>query len=178
MPSERKIVHAMLKGAYTGDISASMLAELGCRFVILGHSERRIAYGETDEQICAKAKTALQAGLEPILCIGETSEQRRTGQTEKILAQQIEKIINPTTGLGSLAADMGKDRNYFLPMEPVWAIGARAADETTIAHAHAYVVFSAQGKSSSRKIENPLWWLGDTSQCTSYSCYQSCRWVL
>jgi triosephosphate isomerase len=96
------------QGAYTGEVSAAMLAEVGCRYVIVGHSERRQLYGETDAQVAAKFSAASKAGLTPILCVGETLAERDAGGTSEVVARQLAAV--PFTG-GVLA------------YEPVWAIG-------------------------------------------------------
>jgi triosephosphate isomerase (TIM) len=102
-------------GAFTGEISAAMLKSVGCEFVILGHSERRTIFGETDEHINNKIKTASASGLKPIFCVGELLEEREAGITEKIIANQIKY------GLKDISAEeMG---NMIIAYEPVWAIG-------------------------------------------------------
>ena len=107
-------MHWEQKGAYTGEISAAMLSDLGCDFAILGHSERRGYCAETDEEVNRKAHAALRAGLRPIVCIGETLEQRDANRTEAVLRAQVE---------GSLR-DLGDDLSrVVVAYEPVWAIG-------------------------------------------------------
>jgi triosephosphate isomerase len=96
------------QGAYTGEVSAAMLAEFGCRYVLVGHSERRQLYGETDAQAAAKFAAAMAAGLTPILCVGETLQERDAGKTEDVVARQ----------LGAVDFKDG-----VLAYEPVWAIG-------------------------------------------------------
>jgi triosephosphate isomerase len=103
------------EGAYTGDISAQMILTLGAAYVILGHSERRQYHAETDQLVNAKVKTALNAGLTPIICVGETLEQRENNETESVVAAQ----VNGT--LADLAPDQLK--NVVIAYEPVWAIG-------------------------------------------------------
>lgn len=103
------------EGAFTGEVSPTMLLDLGCRYVILGHSERRHILGETDRFINQKVKMALEVGLEVILCIGETLEQRQAGETEAILDEQL------TLGLVNLAT-VGLSR-LSVAYEPLWAIG-------------------------------------------------------
>jgi len=100
-------------GAFTGDISAVMLADAGASLVILGHSERRTGHGETDAQVQAKALAALAAGLEPIVCIGETLDQRQAGDAVKVVRAQI---------TGSVAPRMA-DKPFAVAYEPIWAIG-------------------------------------------------------
>ena len=96
------------QGAYTGEVSAAMLAEFGCRYVIVGHSERRQLYRETDEQVAAKFAAVRAAGMTPILCVGETLEERDAGRTEAVVARQLGAV---------------KFENAVLAYEPVWAIG-------------------------------------------------------
>lgn len=103
------------EGAYTAEISARMLLEAGCRYVILGHSERRAHFKETDEEIAAKVNQALRAGLTPILCVGETLAQRRAGQTHDVVSAQVASDL-----AGVSAADLQK---IVIAYEPVWAIG-------------------------------------------------------
>src|SRR5437773_5586071 len=82
------------QGAYTGEVSAAMLKELGCRYAIVGHSERRQHYGESDAQVAAKFAAAQSAGIVPILCVGETLQQREAGKTEEVVARQLDAIAN------------------------------------------------------------------------------------
>jgi len=103
------------KGAFTGEISAAMLCDLGCKYVILGHSERRHILGETDALINKKVAAALAAGLIPILCVGELLAEREAGQTQAVVQKQFD---------GSLAGVSGDDlRKVVIAYEPVWAIG-------------------------------------------------------
>jgi triosephosphate isomerase len=106
--------HAEVSGAFTGDISAEMLADAGARLVIVGHSERRHGHGETDAMVAAKARAAVRAGLHPIICVGETRAQRDAGEMLDVIARQI---------AGSAPADMAED-GFALAYEPIWAIGA------------------------------------------------------
>lgn len=99
-------------GAYTGEVSAAMLSEFGCRYVIVGHSERRQLYGEGDAQVAAKFGAARSAGLTPILCVGETLHEREAGRTEEVVARQLDAVLK--------ANDFG---DAVLAYEPVWAIG-------------------------------------------------------
>ncbi|MGY0398525.1 MAG: triose-phosphate isomerase [Ostreibacterium sp.] len=102
-------------GAFTGELSMSMLSDIGCQYVILGHSERRIFYGETDEIIFNKIDTAFKANLIPILCIGETDKQNQSGQTDTILNRQLEQVINQLSST--------QKQQLVIAYEPVWAIG-------------------------------------------------------
>ena len=114
-------VHFAASGAYTGEISAAMLKDYGIKFVIIGHSERRQYFGETDETVNKRTLTALENGLTPIVCVGETLSQRENGETEKVLDTQLE------TGLKGVE-DATK---LVIAYEPVWAIGTgkTATDE-------------------------------------------------
>ncbi len=103
------------EGAYTGEISWKMLKSAGCEFVILGHSERRLYFGETNELINAKAKKALASGLKPIVCVGETLEHREKGVTHQIIAAQVKGVLS-----GISSQEMEK---VTIAYEPVWAIG-------------------------------------------------------
>jgi triosephosphate isomerase len=101
-------------GAYTGDVAAGMVAEFGCRYAIVGHSERRQLHGESDTVVGAKARAALAAGLTPIACVGETLEQRERGDTSAVVGRQLAALIEA----------LGGDTNgMVLAYEPVWAIG-------------------------------------------------------
>ncbi|OLC99504.1 MAG: triose-phosphate isomerase [Acidobacteria bacterium] len=102
-------------GAFTGEISANMLVEAGCRYVIIGHSERRQFFGETDETVAKKTKAALAAGLTPIVCLGELLSHREAGQTHHICKSQF------TGGVAALTAD--EFSRILIAYEPVWAIG-------------------------------------------------------
>jgi len=113
-------------GAHTGDTAAAMLRDVGCSYVIVGHSERRSEHGETDAQVRSKAEAALAAGLVPIVCVGETEEQRNAGEALAVIARQVK---------GSVPAGMEGER-LVVAYEPVWAIGtgrtATAADVVAI----------------------------------------------
>jgi len=105
-------VHWEAEGAYTGEISAAMLQELGVRYVIVGHSERRQYFGETDETVNLRTKAAQAAGLTPILCVGETKQQRDAGETESVIIAQLQR--------GLVDVDQS---NLVIAYEPIWAIG-------------------------------------------------------
>jgi triosephosphate isomerase (TIM) len=102
-------------GAYTGEVSAAMVAEFGCRYAIVGHSERRALFGDTDAVVAEKFGRAKSAGLTPILCVGETLDERLAGNTEQVVARQLAAV----TGLHGVSALAGA----LLAYEPVWAIG-------------------------------------------------------
>ncbi len=119
-------------GAFTGEISTAMLLEIGCKYVVVGHSERRQYHGETNAYINRKIKKALAAGLIPIYCIGETLEQREAGKLEDILRSQVEE------GLEGLTAD--QVAGLVIAYEPVWAIGTgKTASAADAQAAHAFI---------------------------------------
>src|SRR5919201_3966227 len=119
-------VHWEEEGAYTGEISAPMLRELGVYGAIVGHSERRQHFGDTDETVAKRADTALAAGLEVIACVGETEEERERGETEEVLRRQVSALPN--------------DEGLVVAYEPVWAIGTgKTATPETAQDAHAFV---------------------------------------
>lgn len=107
-------VSAHESGAYTGEVSANMLRDFACRFVIVGHSERRQYHGETDEQVAAKAQRALAVGITPIVCVGETLAQRESGDTESVVKRQLAAVIH---AVGHCTSEI------VVAYEPVWAIG-------------------------------------------------------
>ncbi len=120
------------KGAYTGEISAEMLLTVGASFVILGHSERRQYHAESDEQVNAKAKKALSSGLTPIICVGETLEEREADRTEDVIGTQV------TGTLAGLSADELK--KIVIAYEPVWAIGTGRTATPEMAEAvHSFI---------------------------------------
>ena len=125
-------MHHEKQGAFTGEISAAMLVEAGCRYVILGHSERRHIFGETDAMIAKKTVAALDAGLMPIVCVGETLDERNANQTEAVLARQF------TSGLGALTD--AQFSRILIAYEPVWAIGTgRTATPEMAGDAHRFL---------------------------------------
>jgi triosephosphate isomerase len=119
-------------GAFTGEVLGAMLAELGCRYVIVGHSERRALYGDDDATVARKFAAAQAAGLIPILCVGETLEQRDGGVTEAVLGRQLGAVL-AASGIGAFAKAV-------IAYEPVWAIGTgRTASPEQAQAAHAYL---------------------------------------
>jgi triosephosphate isomerase (TIM) len=115
------------KGAYTGSVSAQMLAEQGCKMALAGHSERRAVFGESDEEVAQQVQRILQAGLQPIICVGETREQRAAGETLDVIKRQLAAV---------LALDDNRDQlaKWVVAYEPVWAIGTgeRATPENIV----------------------------------------------
>ena len=127
------------EGAFTGEVSPQMLADLDVDYVILGHSERRHVLGETDEDVNKKVAAALAAGLGVILCVGETLEQREAGQTEKVLAEQLSGGLAGLTA-EQFAAGPGGNADLVLAYEPVWAIGTgKTATPEMAQEAHAFL---------------------------------------
>jgi triosephosphate isomerase len=119
------------EGAFTGEISAGMLAAAGCNYVIIGHSERRQYFGETDDSVNRKIQAALDAGLVPVMCVGETEQERDAGQTFSVLDKQVKK------GLQNYVAD--ELETLVVAYEPVWAIGTgktATKDQAQEAHQH------------------------------------------
>lgn len=102
-------------GAYTGEISGPMLADCGCRYVLAGHSERRSLHGESDDQVAAKFEAARGAGLIPILCLGETLEERERGRTDEVVLRQLDVVVD-RVGIAAFG-------DAVIAYEPVWAIG-------------------------------------------------------
>ncbi len=119
-------------GAYTGEVSAPMLAEVGCLYVILGHSERRQYFGETDETVNRRVKAALNSQLLPIICIGETLAQREGGRTLEVVTRQLSAALE-----GFAAADVAR---FVIAYEPIWAIGTgRNATSSQAQEVHAHI---------------------------------------
>jgi triosephosphate isomerase (TIM) len=122
--------HAEVSGAHTGDLSAQMLADIGARVIIVGHSERRTNHGETDALVLRKAQAALHAGCRPIICVGETEAERDAGSTLSVVEAQL---------AGSIPADAPADR-IIIAYEPVWAIGTgRTPSVSDVAVVHAAI---------------------------------------
>lgn len=137
-------MHWQEEGAFTGEISAAMLAAVGCTYVILGHSERRQFFGETDESVNRKLQAALHAKLTPIFCVGELLAEREANKTEEVLVRQTAR------GLANIAPESA--RRIVIAYEPVWAIGTgRTATPEMAAEAH-LVIRSQVASSLGREI--------------------------
>lgn len=122
--------HAKDSGAHTGDIAAPMLADLGCRYVIVGHSERRADHGESSAVVRAKAEAAQRAGLVAIICVGETWSEREAGKTEAVITQQLAESLPPAS----------TSDNLVVAYEPVWAIGSgRTATPAQVGEVHTLI---------------------------------------
>lgn len=119
-------------GAFTGEISAAMLLDYQCKYVIIGHSERRSLHGETDAQVAAKFVVAQKAGLIPVLCVGELLDERESGETEAVVARQLDAVID-VAGVQTIA-------NCVIAYEPVWAIGTgKTASPQQAQDVHAFI---------------------------------------
>ena len=141
-------LHWEKEGAYTGEVSAAMLVAVGCTHVIIGHSERRQYFGETDDTVNRKLKAALAAGLTPIVCVGEVLQERESGKTEDVLCRQCLR------GLSSISGE--EARRLVIAYEPVWAIGTgKTATPQIAAEAHAVIRAEAAkflGKSAAENM--------------------------
>ncbi len=127
-------------GAYTGEISGGMLKDFGCKYAIIGHSERRTYHGESDELVAEKFEAALNAGLVPIFCVGETLEEREQGVTEAVVARQVDAVIN-RGGVEMLGKGV-------IAYEPVWAIGTgKTASPEQAQEVHAFIRSRVAGHS-------------------------------
>ena len=123
-------VSAEARGAFTGEVAASMLGEFGCTYALVGHSERRTYHGETDATVAAKALRALEFGIVPVVCVGETLAQREAGETEVVVGRQLDAVLEALS-----AEQLGK---IVLAYEPVWAIGTgktATAEQAQAVHA-------------------------------------------
>ena len=133
-------VYYLSNGAYTGEISCRMLKDLGCNWVIIGHSERRAIFGETDEMVCHKLDKLTSENMYPIVCIGETKDERKNGKTEEVLSRQL---------LGAFKNQKGKNIEHtVIAYEPVWAIGTGiTATIDMISEAHQCIrnIFNTNG---------------------------------
>jgi triosephosphate isomerase (TIM) len=141
-------VCAFDNGAFTGEVSAAMLADLGCGWALVGHSERRTLFGDTDEAVARKAAQAIAAGVVPVICVGETLAEREAGQAERVLARQVDAVLpvldaaQRQTG-GGAGRGRGAERvaeRFVFAYEPVWAIGTgRTATPAQAQEIHALV---------------------------------------
>ncbi|WP_419901577.1 triose-phosphate isomerase [Kiloniella sp.] len=138
--------HANVSGAHTGDTSAELLKDIGCGYVLTGHSERRTDHGETDSDVKAKSTAALKAGLTPIICIGETEGERVSGNTLKVIEQQVTNSL----------PDDADSSAIVLAYEPVWAIGTgKTATPDDVAEVHNFIrelLVSRFGREAANKI--------------------------
>ena len=136
------------KGAFTGEVAPGMLSDVGCDYVIVGHSERRALYGETSEQVAAKFQAAQVAGITPILCVGETLEEREAGTTESVIDEQLGAVMD-AAGVGAFAAAV-------IAYEPVWAIGTgmtATPEQAQDVHRHIRAQLAAQDGSIAANVQ-------------------------
>jgi triosephosphate isomerase len=135
------------EGAFTGEVSGPMLTAIGVKWVLIGHSERRQYFGETDESVYQKTVAALEAGLKPIICVGERNEERESGRTEAVLGTQFRE------GIAKLTPE--QFAQIVIAYEPVWAIGTgKTATPEIAADAHAFIRGEAQKKFGSEAAQN------------------------
>jgi triosephosphate isomerase len=135
-------------GAYTGEIAASMLLDAGCEYVLTGHSERRAMMGETSDIVAAKFVAALDAGLKPILCVGETLQQREAGQTEAVIDEQLNAVLD--------VAGVDGFGKAVVAYEPVWAIGTgktASPEQAQDVHRHIRGVLSSRSSSAAEQTK-------------------------
>lgn len=141
-------VYTKNNGAYTGEISATMLKEAGCEYVIIGHSERREYFGESDQFIAEKTKKTINDGLKAILCVGEVLEERKSGKQKDVVKTQVDAVLE------HLADDVSD--NFVIAYEPVWAIGTgETASPEQAQEMHAYIrglVAKFWGENSANKV--------------------------
>lgn len=120
------------KGAFTGEVSVAMLAEFGCRYAIVGHSERRVLFAEDDSTVAAKAKSVIDGGLSPIICVGESLSERESGVTEQVVGRQLDAVV-------SVIGAEGLEKSV-VAYEPVWAIGTgKTASPEQAQAVHAFI---------------------------------------
>ncbi len=136
------------EGAFTGEVSAAMLKDLGCHYVIVGHSERRAMYGESNEIVAQKFVRAQSEGLTPILCVGETLQQREAGKTLDVVTEQLQSVVS--------AAGIAAFSQSALAYEPVWAIGTgktATPEQAQSVHAHLREVLAGSDTDVAQKIQ-------------------------
>lgn len=135
-------------GAYTGEVAGTMLVDIGCKYVIVGHSERRALMGETSRKVARKFQAALDNGLHPILCVGETLEQREAGETKAVINEQLDAVLD-----GSGAEAFGQ---AVVAYEPVWAIGTgmtASPEQAQDVHAHIREVLAAHSPAAAERTK-------------------------
>jgi len=125
-------VNPLPQGAHTGEVSAPMLVDLGCRYVLVGHSERRTLYGESDEDVAARFAAALEQGIQPVLCVGETLQEREENRTEAVVERQLQAVLD-RSGVEAFGKAV-------VAYEPVWAIGTgKTATPEQAQAVHAFI---------------------------------------
>jgi len=137
-------MHYEKEGAFTGEVSAAMLKDLGVTHVVLGHSERRQYFAETDEGVARKTKVALDNGITPISCVGETLSEREAGRTMDVVKRQVDTILNALTA--------EEARRIVIAYEPVWAIGTgKVATPEQAQEVHAFIRSASAGSTGRRR---------------------------
>ena len=153
------------KGAFTGEVSTSMLSDFGVKYVLVGHSERRSLYGETNELVASKVKTVLDSGLTPMLCIGETLAERESGKTLEVCEQQLQAVID----LVGIAAF----EQLVIAYEPVWAIGtglSASAEQAQEVHESIRSFLAKSSESVSQRVQ--ILYGGSVKASTSSALFQ------
>ncbi len=149
-------------GAYTGEVSAAMLAEFGCRHVIVGHSERRVHHGESDQVVADKARMALSHGLTPVVCVGESASEREAGLTDAVVKRQLSAVVHT---LGHCVSQI------VVAYEPLWAIGSGLTATPEQAQAVHSVLRTQLAAASTRAAEMRLLYGGSLSQASAYAMF-------
>ena len=140
-------VYWEMEGAFTGEIGPKMLRESGCRFVIIGHSERRRLFHESDQAVGRKISAALQAGLRPILCVGETWQERKNGETRRVVARQLRAALK--------GVDKSAIKKMAIAYEPVWAIGTgRNATPDQVSEVHCWIRRCLKGLAGNKRAQS------------------------
>jgi len=153
------------EGAYTGQISAQMLRAMGCKYVIIGHSERRALCGETDSVVAEKCARALNAGLIPVICVGETDEQHEKGQTQAVVTRQLKAVVD-RVGIEALGQAV-------IAYEPIWAIGtgkAATAAQAQAVHLSIRVWLASLSESIAAKV--PLLYGGSVNESNARELFE------
>jgi len=136
-------------GTHTGDIAAEMLKDCGCRYVLVGHSERRIDHAETNDRVAEKFRRAIEAGLQPVLCVGETLAQREAGKTLAIVGEQLNTVLGHSSSL--------KIKEVVVAYEPVWAIGTgKTATAVQAQEVHAFIREQLRQQLPSREMPSRI----------------------
>lgn len=149
-------------GAYTGEVSAGMLAEFGCRYVIVGHSERRVHHGESDQAVADKARIALAHGLTPVVCVGESADEHEAELTESVVKRQLSAVVHT---LGHCVSQI------VVAYEPVWAIGTGKNASPEQAQAVHAVLRAQLAAASTRALEMRLLYGGSVSPANAHSMF-------
>jgi triosephosphate isomerase len=158
-------IHSAEKGAFTGETSASMAQDAGAQFVLVGHSERRHVFGETDAQTAEKTKRAAHQGLTPVLCVGEKFDEREAGQTNEVVVRQ---LLAALEGLATLP--QAERQNLVIAYEPVWAIGTgRTATPVDASEAHAAIRAALRDSAGAGSDSIPILYGGSVTAANASS---------